>query len=114
MPGMSARIKAKKGRFGVDGLVPTISIIAPAAGYTIAGVGSPTATHDVTLSARAFDDAGDISSTIEWTNAIGGSPAVLGTGKNISVTLAVGVNVIVASVTVGGDTSTASITITVT
>jgi hypothetical protein len=111
---MSARIKAKKGRYGVDGLVPTIRITSPAAGYTIAGVGSPTATHDVTLSAVAFDDAGDVSSSIEWTNAIGGSPASIGTGKNIDVSLAVGVNVIVASITVGGDTSTASITITVT
>ena len=114
MPGMSARIKAKKGRFGVDGLVPTIQILAPEDGFTIAKAGSPVATADFTLRGQAFDDLqGDVSSTIDWSTDQ--AEGALGTGKSLAVQLTTeATHVITASVTVGGDTVTDTIKVVVT
>ena len=111
MPGMSPKIKAKKGRFGVDGLTPIITINAPANGANIAAVGSPVAFGTATFRGTAFDDAGDVSSSIAWSSDQDGP---LGTGKTLTVTdLTVNTHVITASITVGGDTVTDTITIVV-
>lgn len=112
MPGMSPRIKAKKGRFGADGLVHTVRITAPANGANIAAAGSPVALGTATFTGTAFDDLnGDISSTIVWTSTAGGT---FGTGKSITVSdLAVATHTITATVTVGSDVVTDTITITV-
>ena len=119
MPGMSARIKAKKGRFGVDGLEPSVRITSPATGFSIAAAGSPVATGDFTLIGTAFDDLnGDVSASIVWTSDVDGA---LGTGKSVAVTLSATaspvagtVHVITASITVGADTVTDKIAVTVT
>ena len=112
MPGMSARIKAKKGRFGVDGLAPTISILEPANGANIVAEGSPVATGTATFRGTAFDDLnGDVSSSIVWTSDQDGA---LGTGKTVVVTtLSVNTHVITATITQGSDVVTDTITITV-
>ena len=119
MPGMSPKIKAKKGRFGVDGLVPTINILAPANGFSIAANGSPLVNAVVTFRGQAFDDAGDVSASIAWSSDIDGA---LGTGKTLTTALTANVgsplqdqvHVITASITVGGDTVTDTVTVTVT
>ena len=112
MPGMSPRIKAKKGRFGADGLVHSVRITAPLNGAIIAAAGSPTALGTATFVGTAFDDLlGDVSSTIVWTSD---NPGTFGTGKSITVTdLSVNTHVITATVTVGSDVVTDTITITV-
>ena len=111
MPGMSPRMKAKKGRFGVDGLAAVIQILSPLSGTSVAFAGSPAVSQ--TFTGRAVDDlTGDVSSTIVWTSSIDGA---LGTGASVSpTTLSVGVHTITATVTVGGDVSTDTIKITVT
>ena len=68
MPGMSPRMKAKKGRFGPGGLVPTIKILSPNDGDSFA-YNTP-----ITFTGEAYDDLnGDVSSQIVWTNDYNGS-----------------------------------------
>ncbi len=80
MAGMSARMKAKKGRFGVGGLVPTISILSPANNTNVsfgAAVG---------FVAEANDDInGNVSANITWSNDYDGQTA---TGAKPSFTFA--------------------------
>jgi len=65
MPGMSPRIKAKKGRFGVAGLPPSINITFPNNGY----VADPNT--GFTATAVATDpESGDLTSLITWSTAI--------------------------------------------
>jgi len=65
MPGMSPRIKAKKGRFGVDGLPPSINITFPDNGYTA------DLNTGFTATAVATDpESGDLTSLIAWSTTI--------------------------------------------
>ena len=107
MPGMSPRIKAKKGRFGVAGLLPpTVSITSPAEGATI----STTATF---VGVASDDLNGNVSSDIVWTSDVDGA---LGTGASVTINspaLTVGAHVITASITSGGETATDVVNVTV-
>lgn len=77
MAGMSPRIKAKKGRFGADGLPPVLTVLDPLDGATIS------ASH--AASASAIDpEGGDISASITWTSDVDGSVGTGGT-PNLSV-----------------------------
>lgn len=119
MPGMSPKIKAKKGRFGVGGLVPTIAILSPASGHSVAANGSPVVNAIVTFRGQAFDDAGDVSSSIAWSSDIDGA---LGTGKTLTTDLSANVgsplqdqvHVITATFDDGTNVVTDTITVTVT
>jgi len=106
MPGMSPRIKAKKGRFGPGGLVPTVSITSPATGFaatTLVGFSATGEAHD--------DLLGDISSTIAWTSDLDGA---VGTGAAPTITLTtLGTHVLTASVTDGTTVVTDSINVVV-
>lgn len=82
MPGMSPKIKAKKGRFGAGGVPPTVSITSPASGFQIANGDQP-----FDLRGTAFDDSGDVSANIAWSSSVDGA---LGTGKVLSTTLSFG------------------------
>jgi len=92
--GMSARIKAKKGRFGGGGLAPSVRItLAPA-----------TATNSVAFDAAATvtDDevSGDLANLLDWTSDLDGA---VGSGAAPSITLTtVGTHRITASVSEGG------------
>ena len=114
MPGMSPRIKAKKGRFGVGGLLHTVDILSPATGSSFSLGGSPVTfplmPFDVT--GKAIDaETGDVSSTIVWTSDLDGA---LGTGAVVAVTLTtLGAHVITATCTVTGDVVTDTIGVTV-
>jgi len=116
MPGMSPRIKAKKGRFGAGGLVPIINILSPADGANVAG--SPS-TFVVTI--EAYDDIdGDLRSIATLSTQVAGSPSTLDLGTfaangTLTVNLPAGTYVLTASVTAptAGATSTDSITVTV-
>lgn len=111
MPGMSPRIKAKKGRFGAGGLPHTVEILSPAANSTVTGTGSPL-TGAQTFVGKSLDDiGGDISSTIVWTSNVDGG---LGTGASVyAAALTAGAHRITATVTVSGLVVTDSIDITV-
>ena len=114
MPGMSPRIKAKKGRFGAGGLLPSLEITSPADGATVAGGGSPAV---VALVGVVQDDLGAITSAdIIWSSSLDGA---LGTGATVSPSLVVGTHVITATAVDAGSPSggravTDTITITVT
>ncbi len=59
--GMSPRMKGKKGRFGPDGLIPTIKILSHVPGDTVT-LGAP-----FTMTALALDpEDGDVSASITW------------------------------------------------
>lgn len=108
---MSPRIKAKKGRFGPDGLAPIVRITSPNSGDTFASSGSPLAAS-VQLVGEAFDDlTGDVSGTIVWTSDKDGA---LGSGQSVSPNLSVGRHRITARVTVGSGTGEDKITVIVT
>ena len=115
---MSPRMKAKKGRFGLLGLPPLVTITSPVNGYTVAAsAGSPLSSADVDVTATATDDFGsplDISSTIVWTSSIDG--AVGSGGSPDRLRLSVGTHVITASASdqVGSPARTGSDSITVT
>ena len=111
MPGMSPKIKAKKGRFGVGGLVPTVSITSPVDGFSIAANGSPVVNAVVTFRGQAFDDAGDVSASIAWSSDNDG---VLGTGKTVTTDLSVNTHVITATFDDGTNVVTDTITVIVT
>jgi len=89
MPGMSPRTKAKRGRFGADGLPPGVKITSNIF----------TAVNSVafTVTATANDDeAGDLSASIAWSSDLDGA---VGTGASASITLTtVGTHRITASV----------------
>ena len=109
--GMSPRLKARRGRFGASGLAPTVRILTPPNGTSVAFAGSPAVSQ--TFTGEALDDlTGDVSSTIVWTSSIDGA---LGVGASVSpTTLSVGLHTITATVTVGTGVAHASIQITVT
>ena len=109
MPGMSPRIKAKKGRFGPGGLPHTVQITS--GGGAIVGTGSPV-TGARTFVGESLDDLlGDISSTIVWTSNVDGA---LGTGASVSpAALTAGAHVITATVTVSGLVVTDTVGVTV-
>jgi len=77
MPGMSPRMKAKKGRFLINfGGDPVITVTEP----TTATIASP-----VSASATAIDpETGDVSSFLVWTSSKDGQ---VGTGANPTLTL---------------------------
>lgn len=104
MPGMSPRIKAKKGRFGAAGLAPVIFIDAPDDGEVVTG--SP---QSVTFVGRAIDDnLGSISHLINWVSNIDGA---LGTGGSITVVISSGTHKITANVSDGTNVFNTSITV---
>jgi len=111
MPGMSPRMKAKKGRYGVDGLAPTVSIQSPAEGF------EATAMVDFTATASAYDDnAGNVSAAVAWSFTSVGAGVLTITGSP-AATVTVNANIadtymLTASITVGDDTTTHTINIT--
>jgi hypothetical protein len=117
MPGMSPRIKAKKGRFGADGLVHTVQILSPASGLVVSLSGSP-AEIPFAATGKATDaELGDLSANIVWASNLEGSPVgVVGAnGASTSITLTqIGVHTISATVTQGADVVTDTITVEVT
>ena len=91
---MSPRLKARRGRFGSGGFAPNVTITSPASGFA-ASTGTPFA-----ATATAIDpESGDISANLVWSsNLDGGSPAVVGTGGSVNITLlTVGTHIITAS-----------------
>lgn len=94
MPGMSARSKARKGRFGGGGLAPSVRITT-----------SPsTATNAVAfaVAATVSDDevGGDLANLLDWSSDLDGS---VGSGAAPSLTLTtVGTHYVTASVSEGG------------
>ncbi len=108
MPGMSPRIKAKKGRFGADGLPPSITITLPSDGFTSVSNASFPA------SATAIDpELGDVSINVVWTSSQ--EAGTLATGSNVSIILvSVTEHKLTATITVGPHVVTDSITVTVT
>ena len=101
MPGMSPRLKAKRGRFGAGGLTgPVLKILTPVDGASI--VGSPT----TLFTASASDDIlGDLSSSIEWFVQGAGSPLATGFG---SPTVATGASVDLSAFLLLGSPAVAS------
>ena len=116
---MSPRIKAKKGRFGVGGLVPSIRILTPARQSSVSRGGSP-GSAVFTATVEAFDDInGDVSSQVVWTDSLDvigvASPATALTGASVSVTLTTpGVHTLTATYTDGTNVVTDTATVTVT
>jgi len=108
MPGMSPRIKAKKGRFGASGLPPSIEITLPSTGFI-------SKTNDsFPASGTAIDpELGDVSTSIVWTSSQ--ETGNLATGKNVSIILvSVTEHILTATITVGGHVVTDNISVTVT
>ncbi len=113
MPGMSPRIKAKKGRFGADGLPPTIKITTHVNGDT------ETLGAAFTMTAVATDpENGNVSAAITW--AAGSVPATGivqftdGTGGTqvVNITGATGNYDITATIVDGGFTVTDTVRLT--
>ena len=116
MPGMSPRIKAKKGRFGVEGLIHTVRILTPATGSSFT-LGSPS---DIPFAAtgEVTDDLGAVTAAdIVWTQsagtATGFNAATDGSPTAITFTGA-GTFTLTATVTNGAQVVTDSISGTVT
>ena len=107
MAGMSPRIKAKKGRFGVDGLPPAVSILTPADGDTVTTLVPFAATGDASDA-----ETGDVTANIVWTSDVDGSAGVNGSPTSLTLTT-LGAHVLTASITVGGHTTTTTINLTV-
>ena len=106
---MSPRIKAKKGRFGVGGIVPSApSMITPVDGTSV------TTAVAFAVTAFSYDDIdGDISASITWTSDLDG---LVGTGASIMITLTtLGAHVLTleSTATTGGATASSTINYTV-
>lgn len=104
---MSPAIKAKKGRFGVGGIAPTITVSGmPAVFTTLVGQsGMTSAANDAT--------DGDISASSTWTSDLDG---LVGTGAAPTITLTtLGAHVItvVATAPTGPQTATTTVNTTV-
>jgi len=112
MPGMSARIKVKKGRKLAGWNAPTITIDAFSPSE-VAGV--PTDNLDFTGTASDVED-GNISANIVWTTVADGDVQTGGTGDApiLTFTTAGPSQVLTASITDSwGNTSTATVSVTV-
>ncbi len=114
--GMSPRIKAKKGRFGADGLPPTIKITSHVNGDT------ETLTVDFTMTAVATDpENGDVSAAITWSSVqtSGGTSGIvqittgIGGTQAVTVTVEAGTYDITATIVDGGFTVTDTVSLTV-
>ena len=114
MPGMSPRIKAKKGRFGVEGLIHTVQILSPLSGSSFSLTGSPIVEIPFTATGKVTDDLGAVTGAdIVWTSDVDGSVGANGTPTAITLTT-LGAHVITATVTNGTQVVTDSISVTVT
>jgi len=104
--GMSPRMKAKKGRYGVGGLVPAILITSPTTADTL------TTLVPVDFIGSAFDaENGDLSAVINWSSDIDG---IIGIGATVNFALTtLGAHVITATVTDGTTSATDTINVTV-
>ncbi len=112
MPGMSSRIKAKKGRFGVEGLIHTVQITSPTSGASFSLAGSP-AEFPFTATAKVTDDLGAVSSAdVVWSSAGTGFSAANGSPTAVTFT-GTGTFTLTATVTNGGQVVTDSITVVV-
>ena len=112
MPGMSPRMKAKKGRLGVSGLDPVVRIVSINDGDEFTRTGSPLEVS-VTLVGTGTDDLqGDVSASLVWTSDLDGS---LGSGASVAATLTTaGTHVITAQATGGSPATTGEETVTIT
>jgi hypothetical protein len=100
---MSPRIKAKKGRFGPGGLLPSITITSPANGISV-DTGSP-ATNVFAATAVVVDDLSTLLGTdIVWTSSIDGSVGANGASTTITLTTP-GAHVLTATVSDTGSPS---------
>ena len=116
MPGMSPRIKAKKGRFGAGGLIHTVQITGPASGSSFT-LGSPS-NIPFLATGKVTDDLGAVTEAdIVWSQsagtATGFNAAVTGSPSAITFTGA-GTFTLTATVTNGTQVVTDSISGTVT
>ena len=112
MPGMSARIKAKKGRYGVEGLIHTVQITSPASGSSFSLAGSP-AEFPFAATGKVTDDLGAVTEAdIVWTSDVDGSVGANGSPTAITLTT-LGAHVITATVTNGTQVVTDTINVTV-
>jgi len=107
MPGMSPRIKAKKGRFGDLGLAEVVRIISPVTGTTQSSGVAFTATG------KATDDlTGDVSANIVWTSDLDAGIGADGGSTSLTLTT-VGTHVITASAAHGSPAVDGTATIVV-
>ena len=114
MPGMSPRIKAKKGRFGVEGLIHTVQILSPLSGSSFSLTGSPIVEIPFTATAKVTDDLGAVTGAdVVWSSAGTGFSAANGTPTAVTFT-GVGTFTLTATVTNGTQVVTDSISVTVT
>ena len=114
MPGMSPRIKAKKGRFGAGGLIHTVQILSPLSGSSFS-LGSPSELP-FTATAKVTDDLGAVTGAdVVWsaTGVATGFSAANGTPTAVTFDGA-GAFTLTATVTNGTQVVTDSITGTVT
>lgn len=105
MAGLAPAQKAKKGRFGVGGTLPSLTVSA----YPVE-VDELVATGGFTASANDATD-GDITAGITWTSDLDGA---VGTGGSPTITLTtVGTHVItvLATAPTGGQTDSTDITV---
>ena len=112
MPGMSPRIKAKKGIFGSSGLDPVVRIVSINDGDEFTRTGSPLEAA-VTLTGTATDDLqGDVSASLVWSSNLDGG---LGSGATVAATLTTaGTHVITAQATGGSPATTGDESVTIT
>ena len=111
MPGMSPRIKAKKGRFGAGGLIHTVQILSPASGSSYS-LGSPSELP-FTATAKVTDDLGAVTGAdVVWTSSVDAGIGANGTPTAITLTT-LGAHVITATVTNGTQVVTDTINVTV-
>lgn len=105
MPGLAPAQKAKKGRFGPGGTLPSVSASGPSS--ATAGVG-------VAFSGSASDATdGDLTASMTWTSDLDGA---LGTGGSPTLTFTtVGTHVVTVEATAptGGQVATETLTVEV-
>ena len=112
MPGMSPRIKAKKGRYGVEGLIHTVQILSPLSGSSYS-LGSPSELP-FTATAKVTDDLGAVTSAdVVWSSGGTGFSAANGSPTAVTFTGA-GTFTLTATVTNGTQVVSDSISVTVT
>lgn len=112
MPGMSPRIKAKKGRYGVEGLIHTVQILSPASGSSFSLAGSP-AEFPFAATAKVYDAEGAVTKAdAVWTSDVDGSVGANGSPTALTLTT-LGAHVITATVTSGSHVVTDTISVTV-